>query len=194
MKKEVYDNIRAKLLGENRFLKLVIALIALSNVAFGYMAMKAVSYRTTVLVPFGLNEKVVVSDKVVSQRYLLFMAREIFDLALSYTPPTVRKQYELLLTNISPRTYRKYEKVFKQFVEEAEVGKLVSVVLIDSITHNPEKKIVMMEGQRLLMLEAGSAVERKNVRYAFSYEIRQGRLFIIEIGEFKEGKIGKLVE
>lgn len=194
MKKEVLDNMTAGLLGENRFLKLVLAVIALSNVVFGYMAMKAVSYRTTVLVPFGLNEQVVVSDRVVSQKYLLYMAREVFDLALDYTPPTVRKQYELLLTIVSPKTYRRYEKRFEKFVEEAEVGKLVSVVLIDEITHDPEQKMVVMQGQRLLMLEAGDAMERKAVRYAFTYEIRQGRLFVIDIGEYKEGKIGKLLD
>lgn len=194
MKKEVLENMMAGLLGENRFLKLVLAVIALSNVLFGYMAMRAVSYRTTVLVPFGLSEKVVVSDRVVSQKYLLYMAREVFDLALDYTPPTVRKQYELLLTIISPKTYRRYEKLFKKFVDEAEVGKLVSVVLIDEIKHDPEQKMVVMQGQRLLMLEAGDAMERKAVRYAFSYEIRQGRLFVIDIGEYKEGKIGKLLD
>ena len=194
MKKEVLENMMAGLLGENRLLKLVLAVIALSNVLFGYMAMRAVSYRTTVLVPFGLSEKVVVSDRVVSQKYLLYMAREVFDLALDYTPPTVRKQYELLLTIISPKTYRRYEKLFKKFVDEAEVGKLVSVVLIDEIKHDPEQKMVVMQGQRLLMLEAGDAMERKAVRYAFSYEIRQGRLFVIDIGEYKEGKIGKLLD
>lgn len=194
MNKEKYESIRARLLGENRFLKLVIAIIALSNVAFGYMAMKAVSYRTTVLVPFGLNEQVTVSDRVVNQRYLLFMARQIFGLALSYTPATVKGQYEMLLSLITPETYHKYKALFDRFVDEAETGKLVSVFMSGPISHDSKARIVMVKGERLLLLEGGSVVERKAVRYAFSYEIRQGRLFIKEIGEYKDGTIGNVME
>jgi len=179
-----YLNEHANLTASNRFLKFILLLVVLSNIFFGFLAYRAVKFRTTVLVPFGLNEKVTVADRVVDERYLLFLARNIFDLALSYTPANVRNQYEILLSIMTPRAYSKYKPQFNRFVEQAEAVRLVSVFMPDGpIHHDPNTRTIRATGRRMLLLEGENVVESKRVAYMFQYRVNGGTVQIEEFGE-----------
>ena len=178
-----YLNEHANLVGENRFLKFVLALVVVSNIIFGILSYKAVKFRTTVLVPFGLNEKITVADRVVDERYLLFLARNVFDLALNYTPATVESQYEILLSIMTPRAYKKYKPVFSRFVDQAKSVKLVSVFVPEKIEHDPNNHVVKAQGYRMLLLEGENVVEHKRVVQVFKYRVNTGFVFIDEFGE-----------
>jgi len=186
-----YLNENANLVGENRFLKSVLLAVVISNILFGFLAYRAVKFRATVIVPFGLNEKVTVGERVVDEKYLLYMAKALFDLALNYTPATVEKQYELILGIMSPNAYPRYKARFLKFVKEAEMVKLVSVFLPDSIKHDPGRKAIMATGTRMLLLEGEQVVESKRTTYELRYSFSAGQFHIEDFGE--KGKLGKVL-
>ena len=186
MRYDIFLNRTANLLAENRLLKFVILVIAASNVLFGYLTLRAVRYQKVVLIPFGFKDRIEVRGDSVSESYLLETARIVFDLALNYSPATVRSQYELLLTMWDPETYPEYRRRFSALEEEAETGKLVSVFIPQSIRHDPERRIVRATGNRVLLLEGEKVAESRPAEYAFSYRVRAGRLFIRHLGEWAE--------
>lgn len=186
MRYDVFLNRTANLLAENRLLKFAILVIAASNVLFGYLSLRAVSYQKVILVPFGFEKKIEVRGNSLSESYVLEVARVTFDLALNYSPATVRSQYELLLTMWDPETYPEYRRRFSALQEEATTGKLVSVFIPESIRHDPARRIVRASGKRLLLLENEKVVESKAAEYAFSYRVRAGRIFIRRLGEWTE--------
>ena len=188
MKYDVFLNRTANLIGENRLLKFAIAVIAVSNVIFGFLTLRAVSYQKVVLIPFGLKSPIELTGDSLSESYVLEMARTIFDLAFNYSPATVKTQYELLLTMWDPETYPKYRRKFSALEDEAETGNLVSIFIPQSVQHDPERRIIRATGKRVLLLEGEKVAESKVAEYAFTYRIRAGRLFVRDLGEWSEVK------
>lgn len=169
---------------ENALLKILLVLVLLSNVHTGYKATKAVEFQKTVLIPVGLNEKIEIEGDTISETYLLTVSRFIFDLALDYTKYTVKSQYHLIMAWMSPRSYKKYQPVFNAFIDDAQIGDVVSCFFIDKIEHNPGRKIVKVSGKKTMIYD-GTEVETKNETYAIKYSTKAGRLMIEEIGEWK---------
>ena len=188
MRYNVFLNRTANLVGENRLLKFAIVVIALSNVIFGFLTFRAVSYQKVVLIPLSLKNPVELTGDHLSESYILEMARMIFDLAFNYSPATVKSQYELLLTMWDPETYSKYRRKFSALEDEAQIGKLVSVFIPQSIQHDPKRHIIRATGKRVLLLEGEKVAESKAAEFAFTYRIRAGRLFVRDLGEWSEVK------
>ncbi|AEH45786.1 sex pilus assembly/synthesis protein [Thermodesulfatator indicus DSM 15286] len=188
MKYDVFLNRTANLIGENRLLKFVIVVLAISNIIFGFLTFRAVSYQKVVLIPIGLKNPIELTGDYLSEAYVLEMARMIFDLAFNYSPATIKAQYELLLTMWDPETYPRYRRKFSAIEDEAQTGKLVSVFIPQSIQHDPKRKIIRATGKHVLLLEGEKVAESKMAEFAFTYRIRAGRLFIKDMGEWSEVK------
>ena len=169
---------------ENSLLKLLLVLVLLSNLHTSYKATKAIEFQKTVMVPVGYSEKIEIEGDKISEQYLLTVSRYILDLALDYTKHSVKSQYNLILSWMSPGAYHKYQPVFNAFIDDAQIGDVVSCFFIDKTEHNPVKKIVKVSGKKTMIYD-GAEVETKNETYAIKYSVKAGRLMIEEIGEWK---------
>jgi len=185
MEYKVLQNRTARFFAENQLLKFLFVLLAASNVLFGFMAYRAHHNHTTVLVPVGFKEKIIIEENRVSEAYLIQMARYAFDLALGYTPTNIRPQYELLLSLFDSSTYRETKKHYMDFIEEVETTKISSDFKIEKLEHDPARHVIIARGSRLLIYDT-SVVEGTKASYALRYIIRDGRFTIKEIGEWKE--------
>ncbi len=185
MEYRILQNRTARFFAENQLLKFLFVLLAASNVLFGFMAYRANHNHTTILVPAGFSEKIVVQGNRLSESYLIEMARYAFDLALGYTPTNIRSQYELLLSLFDSDTYRENRKRYMDFIEEVETTRISSDFKIEKLQHDPERQVIIARGHRLLIYDT-SVVEGQKAAYALRYAVRDGRFTIKEIGEWKE--------
>lgn len=181
-----YFDKAASLFAANRLLKFFIVIIGVSNIFLGIMAYRAVKYQKTVLIPLDLHSKIILNGDRINQQYLLQFSRDVFDLALNYTPATVKRQYSFLLSMVSPTTYHIYKSEFTTFAEEASIGNMCSAFVIDKLWVNQKKHIVKASGKNLIYLEGAEAINSKYITYAFVYEVREGRLFIKKIGRYSD--------
>jgi conjugal transfer pilus assembly protein TraE len=174
----------AFLRAENRLLKFAVVVIAASNVFFGLLSYTAVRTKQVVVVPLTPAKSIVVGRKP-DPMYVLQVARFVFDSLLTYTPCTVKKQYEQILPLFHPSVYATYKKIFETFVENARQAKLASAFMIDRITHCPQKNVIKVEGQKLTIFE-DSIVERKKVTYELRYTVRYGQFRILSYKKLRE--------
>ncbi len=169
---------------ENALLKILLVLVLVSNLHTSYKSSQAVEMQKTVWVPVGLTERIELEGDKLNENYLLVVSRFIFDLALEYTKYNVKSQYELIKAWMSPTAYKKYEPVFNAFIDDAQIGDVVSCFFIDKVEHNPAKKIVKVAGKKTMIYD-GTEVETKNETYALKYNVKAGRFTVEEIGEWK---------
>jgi len=173
----------ASIKAQNRLLKFAVLIIAASNVLFGLLAYTAVRTKQVVVVP--LTSSRVLVGRNPDPVYVMQVSRFIFDNLLTYTPWTVKKQYELVLQLFDPSRYRQYKKIFEDFVKTASESKLSSVFLPDRILHCPEKHVVRARGVKLTLLE-DTVVEKKLVIYEMKYEVKYGTFRILSFRRVKE--------
>ena len=171
---------------ENRLLRFAVILIAASNIIFGYLSFKASRMKQVVVIPLT-SSRVVVSDKV-DPEYVLEVSRFVFDNLLTYTPYTVKRQYELVLSLFDPSVYPEYRKVFEQFVRDAEDSKLTSVFIPERIEHSEKTRRVRVTGRKLTLFE-DTVVEKKRVIYELEYRVKYGTFMVLSYKRLKEEKI-----
>jgi len=173
----------ASVKAENRLLKFAVVVIAASNLLFGFLAYTATKYKQVVVVP--LTSSRVLVGRNPDPAYVMQLSRFVFDNLLTYTPWTVKKQYELVLQLFDPSVYRQYKKIFEDFVKTASESKLASVFLPDRILHCPKKHVVKAQGVKLTLLE-DTVVEKKLVIYELKYRVRYGTFRILSFKRLKE--------
>lgn len=167
---------------QNRLLKFAVVVIAASNVLFGLLAYTAVKTKQVVVVPLT-SSKVLVANP--DPMYVLQVSRFVFDNLGTYTPWTVKKQYELVLQLFDPSVYHQYKKIFDSFVKTASESKLSSVFIPQRILHCQKKHIVKAEGLKFTFFE-DTVVEKKFVIYEIKYRLRYGTLTILSFKRIKE--------
>ncbi len=180
-----YLNETGNVWAENRLLKFAVLVTACSTIIYGFFTYRAVTSQKIIIYPVGYSGQIEIEGEKINHEYLAYLSRTIFDLLLNYTPSTIKPQYEILLSMMAPSAYPRYHKQFQNFIQEAGVGKLVSVFLIKKLTFQPEKKQVVASGSRLFVLEGSRVVEEKQRTYVIRYEIGNGKFLIREIGEKK---------
>ena len=173
----------ASVKAENRLLKFAVVVIAASNLLFGFLAYTATKYKQVVVVP--LTSSRVLVGKNPDPAYVMQVSRFVFDNLLTYTPWTVKKQYELVLQLFDPSVYRQYRKIFENFVKTASESKLSSVFIPAKFLHCPEKQVIKAEGVKLTLLE-DEVVEKKFVVYELKYRVKYGTFRILSFRRVKE--------
>ena len=176
----------ALLRAENRLLKFAVVVIAASNILFGLLAYTAVKTKQVVIVP--LTSSRVIVGRNPDPEYLVQVSRFVFDNLLTYTPYTVKKQYELVLSLFDPSVYEQYKKIFSSFVENAKDAKLASVFIPDKLEHSIKTHTVRITGKKLTLFE-DTVVEKKKVIYELKYSFRYGTFRILSYKRVKEEKI-----
>ena len=174
----------AFLRAENRLLKFAILLIAISNVLFGLLSYTAVRTKQVVVVPLTSTRSILVGRNPDSM-YVLQVSRFVLDNLLTYTPYTVKKQYEQVLPLFDPSVYHQYKKIFESFIENASAAKLASVFMIERISHSPENHTIKTVGNKLTLFE-DSIVERKTATYELKYTVKYGEFRILSYKKLKE--------
>jgi conjugal transfer pilus assembly protein TraE len=185
MKLDLFLSKTSNLFAERRVLRLMVILIGGLTALNSLLLFVVMDRQRTVLVPPGLTSQAEVSGSTADATYLRLMGRYITALRLNYTPATVRKQFDELLPFVAPEKYPYIQKELYQTADTVEMAGATSVFHLGDITHYPQQQSLEMPGQQELYVRDQKTEDRRVV-YRLSYEIRDGRFWVVDFSE-KEG-------
>ena len=176
----------AYLKSENRLLKFAIIVVAVSNVFFGLLSYRAAQMKQIVVVPLTPSKSFVVGPDP-DAFYITQVARFVIDNLLTYTPYTVKKQYENVLPLFDSSVFYAYKKVFESFVSDAIQAKLSSVFFINEISYEPRLHIIRISGKKITIFQ-NSVVDKSYDTYELKYKVKYGQFTILSYKKLKKEK------
>lgn len=182
MKLNNYLNEKAKYKGENRLMRFIILVIGLVTLLNTGIMLKALSYQRVVIVPPGLQDKTTIQGNSLDEVYVSTFARYISSLAFSYTPATVRRQFDELLLYFDPGAYPQGKTTFYNLAEKVADTQVTQAFYINKITVNTQTKKIKIEGIKRQYIDDRKVDDGKK-DYYIGYTMLNGRFCITSIAE-----------
>ncbi|MFH7319280.1 type IV conjugative transfer system protein TraE [Desulfurivibrio sp. D14AmB] len=165
---------------ENRLLKFAIAVLAIAVVFNSMMVQRALKYQRTVLIPPTLTGTIEFVEGRPSDNYLRDMARRITSLAATYSPPTVRRQFDELLAFYAPEAYPSASSTWYALASRVEAAQV-------STAFYPQKIVVGKDRIEITGSHrqwAGDRITETGLRtYVAQYRIEDGRFYLLSFLE-----------
>ncbi|MBM9514062.1 type IV conjugative transfer system protein TraE [Desulfogranum marinum] len=168
------------LFDENRLLKFAFVVMAIALCFNSLMVHRAVKYQRTILIPPHMTGEIEFVQGNPSEKYIRDMSRTIAGLAGTYSPSTVRENFEELLYYYSPKSYPEASARWYSLASRAEEGLVSSVFFLETIKFD-DKRIELF-GQQI-QYTGNTPLENTSRTYLVDYLIEQGRFFVTAIRE-----------
>ena len=182
-----YINKASNLFIENRLLKFIVVVLAITQVLSYCQLANLKNSERTILVPIGLNEQVNVSGKTADLNYLSAMAVYITTLKYSSTPRTVMNQYKMLLTMFETDSYDSYAQDFLLSAQKQQKNEVTYQMRINDIDIKIEPESILIINITYSKFIFKEPVDTdKRLRLEVKFEINYGKF---AIKEFKEVKL-----
>lgn len=127
MKPKSYLDITSNVYAHNRLLKGVIVVLAIGFIFNSISTFFAMKYQKVIIMPPVLDTQVVISGKNVDENYVRQFIRYIITLVNTYSPHTVKGQFEELLLHIHPSSYDRYKAKLDEMRDSIESLSISSV-------------------------------------------------------------------
>ena len=185
MKFKFFMNDLSNIKQENKLLKGVILILAITVVFSLYYTTKTANREKIILIPPQIHSKIVFIGNKPDKAYYNEITRYVVSLALDYTSATARSQFAELLTMFDPGAFKKYQQVFYNLAFRIEsAGNISDSFYITKIKVHPEKKKIIVTGTEYTY--SGAALLSQNMcRYAITYKLQAGRFFVTSFGKIK---------
>jgi len=177
-----YLNEKAKYKGENRLMRFIILVIGLVTLLNTGIMLKALSYQRVVIVPPGLQDKTTIQGDKLDEVYVSSFTRYISSLAFSYTPATVRRQFDELLLHYDPGAYPQGKTTFYNLADKVADTQVTQAFYINKVTVNTQTKKIQIEGTQRQYID-DRKVEDGKKDYYIGYTVLNGRFYITSIAE-----------
>jgi conjugal transfer pilus assembly protein TraE len=168
--------------GTIRLLKFVVSVIGIALIWMAFKVGRAVEYQKTILVPYGLDTKMVVTGDDISEEGIEFYAQRITSLRFTYSPGTARKYFTLLLRMYSPEAYPDAWKALYDLADKIETANVTSVFYLDKLTVDKKNKQIIAEGSNRKYKD-NTPLDSGGVHCIISYKVHQGMFQILKIEE-----------
>lgn len=180
MLKKIYNK-KNDMLIIQRNLAIVIAFILLIIVLL--LAICLIRKDTnTILVPFGISDKVIVSSKKPQNSYLEAISRDIISTMLNLQPNNVDYVEKTILSYADGSSYGKLKGQLEQLKKNIVSKKFATTFYINSIYPDNSNMKAVVDG--LLSTYFGQKeVARDKKKYEIKYNYEAGRLHIIGFSE-----------
>ncbi len=175
----------SNLVADNLLLKTVVVIIGVSQLFIGMKIDKAMKYQRTVLVPSGLDRKVMISGDTLSEDYVKVFTRSICNLAFNYTYVTARGQFGELLSYFDPDSFAAAKEMFTNMAQTVESTKTSSVFVIYEPKVDAQKGIISVKGMQKLWVDT-TFVDTQVKTYLITYKVIDGQFKIISIMDEKQ--------
>lgn len=173
----------SNIMAENRLLKFVVVILAVSIVYLGTMIRYAMDSQRTIIVPPVVTTSLSLRGDQADDAYLVAMARYIAALVFNYTPATAQRQFTELMHLYSPETFSSGQLWLSELVATVEKARVTSVYYPESISiADGEINQIKLEGT----LKRGTDLVEptgERVVYLIDYRIVAGRFEILQIVE-----------
>lgn len=165
---------------ENRLLKFVIVALSLAVTFNSFMVYRAVKYQRVVLIPPELTGTVEFVQGKPSDSYVKDVSRRLVNLAATYSPPTVRAQFEELLSYYAPESYPEASSAWYSLASRVEESQVSSVFYLEKIEST--EGVIELFGS-LKQFAANTPLENTSKTYQISYRLQDGRFYLISFKE-----------
>ena len=165
---------------ENRLLKFVIVVMAMTVTFNSFMVYRAVKYQRVVLIPPNLTETVEFIQGKPTDTYMRDMSKKIVALATTYSPPTVRAQFEELLFYFAPESYPEASTLWYSLAGRVEESQVSSVFYLEKI--KLVKDSIEIFGN-LKQFAGDTLLENSSKTYLIDYRLQDGRFYILSFQE-----------
>jgi conjugal transfer pilus assembly protein TraE len=194
VKTEIFVQQASNFFVENRLLKFVIVVLALTVCFNSLMVYRAVKYQRTVLIPPKMTGTVEFVQGKPTDSYIRDMSRRIVTLATTYSPPTARAQFEDLLYYFAPESYPDASKLWYSLAGRIEESQVSSVFYLEKI--KLIDNMIEIFGN-LKQLAGDTLLENTSKTYLLNYRLQDGRFYVVSLKEktagnrIMEGKQGE---
>ncbi len=180
MKINDYLQRSSALFDENRLLKFVFIVMAAAFCFNSLMVYRAVSYQRTIVIPAKMSGEMEFVRGQPSERYLRDMSRTIATLIGTYSPSTVRENFEALLYYYAPEAYPQASVSWYSLASRAEES-LVSTVFYLEKVHVSDTTIELFG--HAVQHTGSTLLENGSRTYLVSYRVVDGRFYIMSISQ-----------
>lgn len=172
---------------ENRLLKFSVAIIGIAVIVNTFMVFSALNYERVILVPPGLDRQVSLNGKTADEHYLGVFARYVSQMLFSYTPGTVKNQYEEVLLLYSPDDYPKAKANLYQLAESVVELKTSSFFTPQKISVDKKALQIEVIGARYQFIE-NRPIDNKMRTYLIDYAFLDGKFAVRGVSEKEDTK------
>tara|TARA_Y100000589_G_C26990741_1_gene562511 strand:+ start:202 stop:777 length:576 start_codon:yes stop_codon:yes gene_type:complete len=180
MKAEIFLQKTSNLFAQNRLLKFSIGVLALTVMFNSAMVYRAVKYQRVVLIPPTMTGTVEFIQGKPNDSYLRDISRRIVGLAATYSPPTVRSQFEELLAYFAPEAYPQASKSWYSLASRVEESQVSSVFYLERIRVT-QSAIEIFGNFR--QYAGDTLLENSSKTYLIDYRLQDGRFYIVSFKE-----------
>lgn len=180
MKINDYLQKSSALFDENRLLKFAFVVMAMAFCFNSLMTYRAVKYQRTILIPPKMAGEVEFVQGKPTEKYIRDMSRTIANLSGTWSPSTVRENFEELLYYFHPESYPKASERWYSLASRAEEGLVSSVFYLEKISFDEE--VIELYGQ-LIQHTGTTPLENASRTYLLDYRVQDGRFYILSVKE-----------
>jgi len=185
MKLDLFLQKTSNIVAENRLLKFVVIVIGIVTVVNAIMTYRALNYQRTIIVPPVLNSRIEITGDRASEEYVKAFSRYIAALSFSYSPGTVKPQFDELLALYAPEAFPEGKRVLYELADRVITTRVTSVFFMGKLYVDSAKNQIEMSGQKRQYVD-DRKVEDLVKTYLIDYRISDGRFQIIRISEKEE--------
>lgn len=168
------------LFNENRLLKFAFIVMSVAFCFNSLMTYRAVKYQRTILIPPNMSGVIEFVEGKPTEKYIRDMSRTIANLVGTYSPSTVRDNFEELLYYYAPESYPEASKNWYSLASRAEEGLVSSTFYLEKIRF--DDKTVELFGQ-LVQFTGTTPLENTTRTYLLDYRIQDGRFYVTAMKE-----------
>jgi conjugal transfer pilus assembly protein TraE len=182
MKLDIFLAKNANTAAENKLLKFVVLVMAVTTLISIYYSHQALKLQKTVIIPPLVDKRIVISSLDANDDYIKLYSRYCFTLLLNYTPTGARQQYDELLTITSPEFYPKLKIKLDEILESVQSLQVVSLYYPQHLWIDREKKEITVRGLRKKYAHS-TLIDEKQEDYVLGFKILNGRFYIDNLKE-----------
>lgn len=182
MRLDLFLQKSSNVFAENRLLKLAMLLIGATALFNTAMLFAAMDRQRTVIHPPGATAEYQVSGRWADPVYLREMSQHVCTLALTYSPVTVRQQFEALLTLHAPEKFPEARETLYRLAETVEMAEATSVFFVQKIAQDEARRRLEITGIRREYIKEQQTDDQPRT-FRLDYRIENGRFWIVNFAE-----------
>lgn len=190
MDKKEYTSALVATRQANKFLRMVVGVLAVSNLTLSYFVLTADTSEKTILVPPSFEKPMTFAGSELSPAYLEEMGRYFGGLLLTWHKANAMSQFEQVLNYVDSAAYPVLRDKFNSDFKRISRSDLSSVFFINGI--DVKKGTVILKGVQ--QLKVGSqTVSQDQKFYELQFSYTSGRLVITSYKELRVNQLNELV-
>lgn len=182
MRMDIFASRHSNTRAENRILKFFVILIGCIQIVNMVWNYTITGSSRTIIIPAGLDAKMEITDKSISEEAVRQYTRYAFALAFNYNVSTARQQFDELLTWYTPDSFVKAKTNLYSLAEDVENAKVSSSFYIQKMTLDQREGSVEVQGTKRQYTNEVKVEDTTKI-YILEYRIVGGRFMIEKLRE-----------